>query len=308
MPEYTCEYCNFKTLIKTKYTEHCETTKHKRKLEKPVEISLSEQVSLLRQKVVSLELINEQQSIQMREFEQQMRDMKLKIDLLSMLMLKSAQVQPVVQPVVEPVVQPVVEPVVQPVVEPVVQPVVQPELEEDIETPERYTEKYLNDNFSTTINEFIDVVYFDEDEVVKLFKNPENFKSLVMKSLQDTLARTNIKNRGMITTDTKRKKMWVLRKPNHWEVDTEATFYIKNQLRYKVKSILDQFIKDNAKPMTSCPHVSKGLCGSCSLSSGGNPDHLAITSELSIDMAQTSNKWEKGFDDRIMEMFEDDYS
>jgi predicted HTH domain antitoxin len=272
MPEYNCVCCNFKTLIKTKYVEHCETSKHKRNIEKPTEISLSEQVALLENKVVSLELANEQQATKLGEFEQQLKDMKLKMDIFSMLIVQS--VQPIVQPV-QPVVQPI---------QPIVQPAVQPKAiggqandtgSESEKEPERYNEKWLNDNYDTKIDEFRNQIEFDEDEVADLFKNPHNFNKLVLKTLQDTVDITPIKHRGLITTSASRKNMWVL-KVSKWEIDTEATFYIKNKLRGNVYAILDKLAT--------------------------NDKESEIYGELLFNYKPKMEKWED-IDDKIMRMF-----
>jgi hypothetical protein len=268
MPEYTCECCNFKTLIKTKFAEHCETTKHKRNIENPVEISLSEQVAVLKNKVVSLELMNKQQSIQMGEFEQQMKDMNLKMELFSMLMVKSVQVQPAVQPVIQPVVQPVIQPVIQHVIQP-----------ED--HPERWNEKYLNDNFKTSINELLNQVIFDEDEVADLLENPHNLNKLVLKTLKKTVENTDISHRGLVTADTSRKKMWIKKNKDNWEVDPKATFYIKNKLQNEIIDILEKMVKNERGDFVAGAETY---------------------TDLLVTTSQSTNKWET-IDTKIMQMF-----
>ena len=262
MPEYTCECCNFKTLIKTKFAEHCETTKHKRNIENPVEISLSEQVAVLKNKVVSLELMNKQQSIQMGEFEQQMKDMNLKMELFSMLMIKSVQVQPAVQSVQ-------------------VQPV---PVQTAVKKRERYNEEYLNTNYTTTIDEFLEQVNFDEEEVGDLFETSgavedvrEIVDKLVLKKLKETVDSTDICDRGFVTTDLDRKKMWI--KKTKWEVNKEATFVIKNKLRNKIFNMAGDMVYDEQ-------HSSE----------------RDIDTYVAMGLLLSNNKWEN-IDTKIMQMF-----
>jgi len=59
MPEYECKCCDFKTHIKTKYTAHLETNKHLKCIEekhneKPVENSKTDEITELRQMIMSM--------------------------------------------------------------------------------------------------------------------------------------------------------------------------------------------------------------------------------------------------------------
>jgi hypothetical protein len=221
MPNYICECCKFTSVIKTKYVSHCETTKHKRLIEennkiqaeKSTETSLSEQVTSLANKIISLEQLNHQQSIKLNELEQAIIEMKSKVQPVS---VQPVSVQPVKQVKQVKPVQPV-----QPVPE---------------SKPERITEKFLTDNYTTTIDEFLNQIIFEEEEVHELMKNPFPDK-LMLKKLKETVENTDISHRGFVTTDTARKKMWILHK-NKWEVSSTASMYIKRTLRKEISKML----------------------------------------------------------------------
>jgi hypothetical protein len=208
MPNYICECCKFTTVIKTKYVSHCETSKHKRlieennniQVENSTETSLSEQVTSLANKIIYLELLNHQQSIKLNELQQAIIDMKMSQVQLAPVQQNPVQPVPVQQVPVQPVPVKLV-PVKQ--VKPV-QPV--PESK-----PERITEKFLTDNYTTTIDEFLNQVIFEEEEGYELMKNPFPDK-LMLKKLKGTVENTDIFHRGFVTTDKTRKKMWILQK------------------------------------------------------------------------------------------------
>jgi hypothetical protein len=102
MPEYFCECCNFKTLIKCKFINHNETTKHLKKLETFVKVEVS--VNPLQEKVDMLE-----------------QTIKLLIKRIEILE-NNQGIKPVAEPVVEPVVETKIKPVAKPVAEPVAEP------------------------------------------------------------------------------------------------------------------------------------------------------------------------------------------
>ena len=144
---------------------------------------------------------------------------------------------------------------------------------------ERYNEEYLNANYTTTIDEFLEQVNFDEEEVGDLFETSgavedlrEIVDKLVLKKLKETVDSTDICDRGFVTTDLDRKKMWI--KKTKWEVDKEATFVIKKNLWYK---ILDVDIEISSERKAE------------------------INAELCYFISN-SNKWEN-IDTKIMQMF-----
>jgi hypothetical protein len=108
--------------------------------------------------------------------------------------------------------------------------------------PERITEKFLTDNYTITIDEFLNQVTFEEEEVHELMKNPFPDK-LMLKKLKGTVENTDISHRGFVTTDTARKKMWILHK-NKWEVSSTASIYIKRTLRKEISKILCKLTED----------------------------------------------------------------
>jgi hypothetical protein len=287
---YSCECCAYKCLYPKDLEKHNLTNKH--------------QKNMNRQDIKCEGCL--QKDVLIGRLQQENNEWKLKYDsLVDKIVLQNFQ------PAVQTPVQSKIKHVKQVKSESGSQSESEPESYPEV--PERWNEKWLNDNFDTTIQEFVDQVDFDKDEVVQLLQNPDSFDSLVLKTLQEAVESTDIKRRGIITADFNRKKIWVLRKPNHWGVDKKATFYIKDKLRTKVTDILEQFIEENAEVKTTCPHTSKEadhtwgkyICEGCKRMGGKNEKHVAIFSELLVTMAQTSIKWEKGIDDKIMEMFED---
>jgi hypothetical protein len=211
--------------------------------------------------------------------QKQLFELEMKYESLVDKIVESVQpVQPVVQQVLS-------------AIQPVIQPAIQPKAiggqandtgSRSQEEPKNYNEKWLNENYDTKIGDFMNQITFDEDEVADLFKNPHNFNRLVLKTLQETVDRTPIKHRGIITTSASRKNIWVL-KVNKWEIDTEATLNIKNKLRANVYKILYKFVSDERGILESTPEAS-------------------IYADIIETYLSKMNKWED-IDNKIMMMF-----
>ena len=250
---YSCECCAYKCLYPKDLEKHNLTNKHQKNMTKK-EIKCE---GCLQKDVI------------IERLQQEINELRSKYDsLVDKIVLQNFQ----------PVIQPVIQPVVQPVIQPVIQHVIQPE-----DYPERWNEKYLNDNFKTSINELLNQVIFDEDEVADLLENPHNLNKLVLKTLKETVENTDISHRGLVTADTSRKKMWIKKNKDNWEVDPKATFYIKNKLQNEIIDILEKMVKNERGDFVAGAETY---------------------TDLLVTTSQSTNKWEN-IDTKLMEMFQD---
>lgn len=260
---YSCECCSYKCMYPKDLEKHNLTNKHQKNMKKQ-EIKCDE---CIEKDVLILELRK-----QIVELQQAITEMKM-----SPVQIVPVQIVPVPQVPVQPV---SVQPVKQVKQVKPVQPV--PESK-----PERITEKFLTENYTTTIDEFLNQVIFEEEEVHELMKNPFPDK-LMLKKLKEMVENTDMSHRGFVTTDTARKKMWILHK-NKWEVSSTASMYIKRTLRKE---------------------ISKMLCTMTVNENGDLLDMNEIDNDTYMNMVirlSNNDEWEQT-DTSIMEMFSSESS
>ena len=242
---YVCECCSYKCMYPKDFEKHKLTNKHQKNMNKQ-EIKCEGCL---------------QKDVMIERLQQEINELRSKYDsLVDKIVLQSFQ--PAVQSVQ-------------------VQPV---PVQSAVKKRERINEEYLIENCTTTIVEFLKQVNYDDDEeeLCDLVKQSDNFEytlkkydALVLKKLKEIVDSTDYRNRGFVTTDLKRRNMWILRK-DKWEVDTKATVYIKKTLRFKINMFLGEFYSSEN-------------------------EHYQDTA-LSLVQSAGNEKWED-MDTKIMEMF-----